>query len=128
MSNTPTFVLVGHCWADRMGLRSAVKRAVRGARIERADDLSALRSHLGSGAVLLINRVLGGGFDTDNGVDLIRQLAETGDAESAILISNYPESQDEAVAAGAQPGFGKSQLRDQATGQLLRQAAGLVAS
>ncbi len=125
MSHTPTFVLVGHCWADRIGLRSAVKRAVRGARIERAEDLSALRSHLGSGAVLLINRVLGGGFDTGNGVELIQLLAETGDAGSAILISNHPDAQDEAVAAGAQPGFGKSQLRDPATEALIRQAAGV---
>jgi hypothetical protein len=128
MSQMPTFVLVGHCWADRMGLRSVVKRAVRGARIERADDLSALRSYLGGGAVLLINRELGGGFDTGNGVELIRQLAETGDAESAILISNYPDAQEQAAAAGALPGFGKSQLRDPATEQLLRRAAGLVAS
>ncbi len=125
MSDAPTFVLVGHCWADRIGLRSAVKRAVRSARIERADDLPALRNHLGSGAVLLINRVLGGGFDTGSGVELIRLLAETGDAESAILISNHANAQDEAAAAGAQPGFGKSQLRDQATEQLLRQAAAI---
>ena len=125
MTHKPTFVLVGHCWADRMGLRSAVKRAVQGAHIERAEDLSALRSHLGSGAVLLINRVLGGGFETDSGVELIRLLAETGDADSAILITNYPDAQDEAVAAGAQPGFGKSQLRDPATEQLLRHAAAL---
>ena len=125
MSHAPTFVLVGHCWADRIGLRSAVKRAVRGARIERAEDLSALRSHLGGGAVLLINRVLGGGFDTGDGVELIRQLAETGDAESAILISDYPDAQEQAAAAGALPGFGKSQLRDSATEALLRQAAGV---
>ncbi len=126
MNHAPTFVLVGHCWADRIGLRSAVKRAVRSARIERADDLPALRNYLGSGAVLLINRVLGGGFDPGSGVELIRLLAETGDAERAILISNHGDAQDEAVAAGAQPGFGKSQLRDQATEQLLRQAATCV--
>ncbi|MEE8458422.1 MAG: hypothetical protein V3S08_01035 [Phycisphaerales bacterium] len=125
MSHEPTFVLVGHCWADRIGLRSAVKRAVRGARIERAQDLPALRSHLGDGAVLLINRVLGGGFDTGSGVELIQLLAETGDAGSAILISNHADAQDQAVAAGAQPGFGKSQLRDQSTEAMLRQAAGV---
>ncbi len=125
MSDAPTFVLVGHCWADRIGLRSAVKRAVRGARIERADDLPALRSRLGRGDVLLINRVLGDGFETGSGVELIRLLAETGDAESAMLISDHANAQDEAVAAGAQTGFGKSQLRDQATAQLLRHAAAL---
>ena len=125
MSDAPTFVLVGHCWADRIGLRSAVKRAVRGARIERADDTPALRSRLGRRDVLLINRVLGDGFETGSGVELIRLLAETGDAESAMLISDHADAQDEAVAAGAQTGFGKSQLRDQATAQLLRHAAAL---
>ncbi len=127
MSHAPTFVLVGHCWADRIGLRSAVKRAVRGARIERADDMPMLRAHLAGGAVLLINRVLGGGFDTDSGVELIRLLAETGDADSAMLVSNHTDAQGEAVAAGARIGFGKSQLRDRATEQLLRHAASLSA-
>lgn len=123
MSHAPTFALVGHCWSDRIALRSAVKRAVPGARIERADDMPAVRTHLDRGAVLLINRVLGGGFDTGSGVELIRLLAETGDAESAMLISNHTDSQAEAAALGAQPGFGKSQLREPATEQLIRRAA-----
>ena len=42
-----------------------------------------------------------------------------------MLISNLADAQAEAVAAGAQTGFGKSQLRDQATEQLLRQAMAL---
>ena len=39
-------------------------------------------------------------------------------------ISNYPEAQAEAVAAGALPGFGKAELHDPRTAELLRSAAG----
>ena len=123
MSHGPTFVLVGHCWADRIGLRSAVKRAVPGARVERANTMSALRKHLDGGAVVLVNRVLGGGFRTGNGVDLIQDLAREENPPAMILISNHADAQAEAQAAGALPGFGKSQLGDSAIADLLGGAA-----
>ncbi len=123
MSHAPTFVLVGHCWADRIGLKSAVKRAVRGARVEKADTMAALQTYLDGGVVLLVNRVLGGGFRTGNGVELIRDLARDGNTMSAILISNHADAQAEAEAAGALPGFGKSQLGDSAVADLLCRAA-----
>ena len=123
MSHGPTFVLVGHCWADRIGLKSAVKRAVRGARFEKADTMAVLQTHLDAGAVLLVNRVLGGGFGTGNGVELIRDLARDGITSPMILVSNHADAQAEAVAAGALPGFGKSQLGDSAVADLLGSAA-----
>ncbi len=123
MSHGPTFVLVGHCWADRIGLRSAVKRAVRGAQFERANTTAALQKHLDGGAVLLVNRVLGGSFRTGNGVELIRDLARDGNTKAMILISNHADAQAEAEAAGALPGFGKSQLGDGAVADLLCNAA-----
>ena len=128
MSHGPTFVLVGHCWADRIGLRSAVKRAVRGARFERANTTAALQKHLDGGAVLLVNRVLGGGFGTGNGVELIRDLARDGNAAPMILISNHADAQSEAQAAGALPGFGKSQLGDSAVADRLCSAAEAAAT
>jgi len=39
-----------------------------------------------------------------------------------MLISNFPEAQDHAVAAGALRGFGKTQLYNDSTAKLLRQA------
>ena len=126
MTAGAVFVLVGHCWADRFGLKAAVKRAVPGARIEKANDMGALRAHLDSGTVLLVNRVLDGGFETDNGVELIRLLAEAGDLPAAILISNHLDVQADAEAAGALPGFGKSQLGDEAALDLIRRAADLL--
>ncbi len=123
MRSRQTYVLVGHCWADRAQLKSAVKRMVPGARIVRANTTSALDKHLGSGAVLLVNRVLGGRFETESGVVLIRRLAETDDPPLSILVSSYPDDQAEAMAAGARLGFGKSRLHDAATAAILREAA-----
>ncbi len=124
MTAGAVFVLVGHCWADRFGLKAAVKRAVPAARIEKANDMGALRAHLDSGTVLLVNRVLDGGFETDSGVELIRLLAQTGDLPVAVLISDHADAQVDAEVAGAMAGFGKSQLRDETALDRLRRAAG----
>ncbi|MHC4828450.1 MAG: hypothetical protein ACYTEY_18010, partial [Planctomycetota bacterium] len=123
MSAEKTFVLVGHCWADRMSLKSAVKRAVPGATIARADDMASLREHIDSGAVLLVNRVLDGRFEAGDGVELIRELNAGDDPPRAILVSDYPEAQADAVAARARPGFGKAQLHDELTVRRLREVA-----
>jgi len=70
-----------------------------------ADALDKLRT--ASFDLILINRQL----DTDDSDGL--KIIETLQADDALkqipvmLISNYPESQAEAVTAGATPGFGK---------------------
>ena len=118
MNRSRIFVLVGHCWADHTVLTSTLTGAVPDATIVRANDTAALDKQLNDhrdGTVLLVNRVLDGRFDTGSGVELIRQLAEGDAAPAMMLISDYPEAQAEAVAAGALEGFGKSQLRDPRT-------------
>ncbi len=70
--------------------------------------------------LVLVNRV----FDANGeaGLDLIRAVK----ADEALrdvpvmLVSNYPESQAEAVAAGALPGFGKAALHRPDTAEKLR--------
>jgi hypothetical protein len=119
-----TFVLVGHCFADRLAIKSAIKRAVPEAAVANAAGEKDLGRHAGPGAVLLVNRVLGGGFGGDTGIELIRRLTAADDAPIALLVSDYPDAQAEAVAAGARPGFGKAQLHEQRTAELLREAAG----
>ncbi|MCA9295938.1 MAG: hypothetical protein KC983_05460 [Phycisphaerales bacterium] len=118
-----TFVLVGHCGPDMFMLRSAVGRLMPGVPIELANDHASLAVHLHSGAVLLVNRVLDGQFNMSSGVDLIAQISAADDAPVAMLISNFPEAQDAAVAAGARPGFGKSALYDDETAERIRSAA-----
>lgn len=104
-------VLVGHCGPDSSFLRIAAKRAAPHAEITAAHDAASLKAEIERGAsLLLINRVLEYGFDTEHGVELIQRVVAQSPAVKTMLVSNFPEAQAAAVAAGALPGFGKSEL------------------
>ncbi len=60
--------------------------------------------------MLLINRELPLGFETEEGVELIRELHETRPELKMILVSDRPDAQEQARAAGGMPGFGKADL------------------
>ncbi len=115
-----TIVLVGHCGPDMAMLTSAISRAVPGATIMRANDDATLAPYLAPGCALIVNRVLDGSFDASDGIDLIRRVSEGENAPTALLVSNYPEAQRDAEAAGAMPGFGKSELYDKETADRIR--------
>jgi hypothetical protein len=121
--NPRRIVLVGHCGPDMFMLKTAVSRAVPNAAVETVNDRAALDAYLGDHSVFLINRVLDGAFESDSGIDLISRLSIQDGAPVCVLVSNYPEAQEEAVANGARPGFGKSQLYDERTAEILREAA-----
>jgi CheY-like chemotaxis protein len=101
---------VGNCDPDH----SAITRFITGAfdahvtRAYSADDaLAALRREPFD--LVIVNRK----FDIDHGdgIDLIRHIksdAQIGEVP-AMLLSNFPEYQQEAIAAGAVPGFGKKE-------------------
>lgn len=137
-------VLVGHCGFDAAMLRRAVGSMLDGAAksidVTAADDERELAKLADGASLLLINRVLEGGFKTDSGVDLIAQLAGQADGDGGegrdrgerdgsrprmMLISNYADAQQAAIAAGAHPGFGKADVHSPGAGKLLRAAAGL---
>ena len=117
-------VLVGHCGPDATYLRLAVDRALRDAHVTMADDERELDRALAEGDVelVLMNRQLDWGFKTDSGVDLIRELRTANPTVKFMLVSNFPESQREAVLAGALPGFGKRELGSPRVAELLRSA------
>ncbi len=72
------------------------------------EALTMLRAdHFG---LVLVNRKLIA--DSSKGVWLIQRIkADPRLAHTPVmLLSNYPEAQQEAVAAGAEPGFGKAEL------------------
>lgn len=119
MSNPKTVVLVGHCGPDMFMLKTAVGRALPEATIVFVNDTVALSEYLTSDSLLLVNRELDGGFDRKSGIDLISQIAKQDDPPIAMLISNLEDAQSQAVAAGAKPGFGKSQLYDSSTIDIL---------
>jgi hypothetical protein len=119
-------VLVGHCGPDSYAIKSAVSRMAPGAAVILTMDESALQRELPAADLLLINRVLDGDYALAMGVDLVRAVSSMeGRRPATMLISNYPEAQAEAAAAGALPGFGKRDLYSEQSAGRVRSALGL---
>jgi two-component system, chemotaxis family, chemotaxis protein CheY len=115
--------LIGHCGPDSSFLRLTVSRAARDAQVVMVDDAAELDKLILDGVdLLLFNRVLDYGFDESEGVAVIRKLRKAHPALRMMLVSNYPEAQAEAIAAGALPGFGKREMSSPHVGQLIRDA------
>jgi CheY-like chemotaxis protein len=99
---------VGNCSVDHASIRGLLTRhfdvdVVQAHGLE--DTLRALQS--GQVDLVLVNRKLD--QDYSDGIEVIRQL-KANPATSGVpvmLVTNYPEHQDAAVAAGARRGFGK---------------------
>lgn len=115
--------LVGHCGPDSSYLRIAIGSVERGVQILAADDDESLQKILAGGVdLLLFNRVLDYGFDTNEGVELIRRLHKFHPNLKMMLVSNYPEAQQASVDAGALPGFGKRDLNTPKAKSILKLA------
>jgi CheY-like chemotaxis protein len=102
---------VGQCAADHWG----ISRTLEGAfpvEVVSADTSAEAMDKLRQDkfALVLINRI----FDADgaSGLDLIRKLKADPQVAGVpvLLVSNYADAQQEAVKAGAAPGFGKAAL------------------
>ena len=116
-------VLVGHCGPDASYLRMAVSRVARNMTVSMADDDGELSREIEQGAdLLLLNRVLDYGFEQTEGAALIAELKAKFPDLKMMLVSNYPDAQAEAVAAGALPGFGKREIGSERVTKLLRGA------
>ena len=74
--------------------------------------------------LVLVNRVLDG--DGSSGLDVVDRIK--GDAAlravPVMLVSNYPDSQRQAVEKGALPGFGKGALGQPQTVEALKAVLG----
>ena len=119
MSRIRRVLLVGHCAADAWVLDRAVKEVFKGVEVESANDQSSIQN-AGADELLLVNRVLDGRFNSAGGIDLIQRMKDNGSPAALMLISNFAESQDQAVEAGALPGFGKSDTGSQMMVDALR--------
>jgi len=106
-------------------LKTAVGRPIPGASIVFVNDADTLSEYLTSDSLLLVNRELDGQFDTQSGIDLISEVAQQTDGPVTMLISDLEDAQSQAVAAGAKPGFGKSQLYEESTAEILRESMSL---
>ncbi len=122
--STPRVLSVGQCAFDGGNIARLLREtcAVEPVAVATAAEASAALK-AGGFAFVLVNRV----FDTDggSGLDLIRDIkADPATASVPVmLVSNFPEAQAEAQAAGALPGFGKASLGDPATAARLKALA-----
>jgi hypothetical protein len=126
MAESPKrIVLVGHCGPDFYAIRSAVGNLVPDAEVVAANEERALQREAPAADLLLVNRVLDGDFPDEGGVALIRRLGRAGKPK-IMLVSDYDSAQQQAVGAGALPGFGKSDLYGNATRQRILTALNLA--
>jgi CheY-like chemotaxis protein len=107
----PKVLNVGHCGFDHGNIGRVLEEEF-GVEVDGASTADAALRAVRDGEfdLVLVNRV----FDAngESGLDLIKRLQahEETRATPVMLVSNYPEAQEAAVAAGARPGFGKSAL------------------
>lgn len=112
---------VGQCGADEPQIRALLKK-VQVSRVDQAhSSAEALRFiqqqhyHL-----ILINRVLD--VTGESGHSLLSRIVEVRPEQAVMLVSNYPEAHQEAVALGGLYGFGKSELSSPTTAEKIRKA------
>jgi two-component system chemotaxis response regulator CheY len=102
---------VGQCQPDHAAIRRLVQGEF-GAEVVQADQLNDALAQLRQGRfdLVLINRKLD--VDYSDGLDILRAIKADAElaAVAVMLVTNYPEHQQQAVAAGAEPGFGKAEL------------------
>ncbi|MGD9634159.1 MAG: response regulator [Pirellulales bacterium] len=87
-----------------------------------SDTLSELRA--GHFDLVLINRKLDA--DYSDGIEILREIKRAAEVAHVpvMLVTNYADHQDAAVAAGAHRGFGKLEFDDPATREKLAAVLG----
>ena len=118
----PRVLNVGQCVPDHMSISSYLRRQFA-ADVEKVDDhAAAVEAAKGGGVdLVLVNRL----YDADGspGLLTVKAIAEAG-GPPVMLVSNYAEAQQDAVAAGAKPGFGKGDLGTAAAKEKLESVLG----
>src|SRR3954465_8970862 len=112
---------VGQCQPDHAAIRWLIEREL-GAQVVQTHGLDDTLAQLHSGPfdLVLVNRKLDA--DYSDGLDIIKAIKADPQlsATPVMLVTNYPEHQQTAIAAGAEPGFGKQQLQLDATREKLK--------
>jgi len=113
---------VGQCVPDHTAISRMLKSRF-GAEVIAADQGDDALAVLRGGLIdlVLVNRKLD--CDYTDGLEIIRRIKadELFQDVPCMLISNYAEHQETAVAAGAERGFGKAELEKPDTQQRLKQ-------
>ena len=118
--NKPMVLDVGQCGFDHGNISRMLSDGFN-ANVKQAgtteEAFQAVRA--GHYDLVLINRILDA--DGASGLELIQRLQshEETRVTPVVLVSNYTEAQDAAVAMGAKRGFGKDTLTSTATREVL---------
>ncbi|MGD9722040.1 MAG: response regulator [Pirellulales bacterium] len=102
---------IGQCGMDHAAIRRLIEDGFDAEVAQAQDAADAVRQLRETPFdLVLVNRVLDA--DGSDGLSIIEQIKS--DAKLAaipvMLVTNFPEYQERAVAAGAEPGFGKAGL------------------
>ncbi|HQU41373.1 MAG: response regulator [Planctomycetia bacterium 21-64-5] len=112
---------VGQCSVDHAAIRRLIEGQF-GAQMVQSQGIDDTLKRLADERfdLVLVNRKLDA--DYSDGLNVIRAIkAEASlSCTPVMLVSNYPDAQEAAVAAGAVPGFGKAELDQPATREKLR--------
>jgi CheY-like chemotaxis protein len=111
---------VGQCGPDHSSIRSYLTRNFNCEVVQVDDGAGALAELKGAPFdLVLVNRKLD--CDYSDGIEVIRALKADPDAASVpmMLVTNYPEHQEAAIAVGAIPGFGKLEFQKPETREKL---------
>lgn len=107
---------VGNCVPDHSAIRRMIESNFD-AHVVPASDLNDTLALLRNdwADLVLVNRKLD--IDYSDGMAIVRHLKTDPQWSSVpvMLVTNYPQYQAEAIAAGAEPGFGKQELRSAET-------------
>src|SRR5689334_9734315 len=107
---------VGNCGFDHGAIRALLAREFGAEAVAAHSHAEALReAKTGRYDLILVNRILDD--DGSEGMAIVRDLKADDQTRHlpVMLITNYPEHQALAVAAGAEPGFGKQTLHEPET-------------
>ena len=112
---------VGQCGFDHGAIRGLIEGEF-GAEVVQSHGLNDALARLKNDRfdLVLVNRKLDA--DYSDGLAVVRAIKADASvaATPVMLVSNYPDAQETAIAAGAEPGFGKSELTLPATREKLR--------
>ena len=100
---------VGQCGFDHVAISGFLQHIVS-ADVDAAGTAAETETLLQQNEynLVLVNRILD--RDGSSGIDLIKHLRQIPNCPPLMLVSNLPDAQAKAVAAGALQGFGKSTI------------------
>lgn len=113
---------VGQCYADQFGIDRLLRKCGADAvHVKTANEaLDKLKE--GGFDLVLVNRIIDA--DRSSGLELIHALKNDASlsAVPVMLVSDYADAQQQAVEAGALPGFGKAKLTSSETEERIKAA------